>query len=129
MVPLTSFFWLVFLMTCKPPLYMGPEYIKNFNDKTIEVSALSCFLGPSWVTLYLCFFLARRSNSASEWKSRALRFITRARELWGERESQGEESDLGARVVQLTVSSLCVAGRAGAGQEGHLDCGVLCQLV
>lgn len=27
---------LVFLMTCKPPLYMGPEHIKYFNDKTIE---------------------------------------------------------------------------------------------
>ncbi|KAJ8371862.1 hypothetical protein AAFF_G00299000 [Aldrovandia affinis] len=27
---------IVFLMTCKPPLYMGPEYIKYFSDKTIE---------------------------------------------------------------------------------------------
>ncbi|XP_020788628.1 thioredoxin-related transmembrane protein 2-B [Boleophthalmus pectinirostris] len=27
---------LVFLMTCKPPLYMGPEYIKYFSDKTID---------------------------------------------------------------------------------------------
>lgn len=26
-------------MTCKPPLYMGPEYIKYFSDKTIDVSA------------------------------------------------------------------------------------------
>ncbi|XP_024110402.2 thioredoxin-related transmembrane protein 2 isoform X1 [Pongo abelii] len=26
----------MFLMTCKPPLYMGPEYIKYFNDKTID---------------------------------------------------------------------------------------------
>ncbi|XP_026855137.1 thioredoxin-related transmembrane protein 2-A [Electrophorus electricus] len=26
----------VFLITCKPPMYMGPEYIKYFNDKTIE---------------------------------------------------------------------------------------------
>ncbi|CAB1328119.1 unnamed protein product [Coregonus sp. 'balchen'] len=26
----------MFLMTCKPPLYMGPEYIKYFSDKTIE---------------------------------------------------------------------------------------------
>lgn len=25
-------------MTCKPPLYMGPEYIKYFSDKTIDVS-------------------------------------------------------------------------------------------
>nr|KAF6439306.1 thioredoxin related transmembrane protein 2 [Molossus molossus] len=30
------FLCLVFLMTCKPPLYMGPEYIKYFNDKTID---------------------------------------------------------------------------------------------
>uniref|UniRef100_W5L4V0 Thioredoxin-related transmembrane protein 2a n=1 Tax=Astyanax mexicanus TaxID=7994 RepID=W5L4V0_ASTMX len=26
----------VFLITCKPPIYMGPEYIKYFNDKTID---------------------------------------------------------------------------------------------
>lgn len=30
----------VFLMTCKPPLYMGPEYIKYFSDKTIDVSMI-----------------------------------------------------------------------------------------
>ncbi|KAG2464386.1 TMX2B protein, partial [Polypterus senegalus] len=23
-------------MTCKPPLYMGPEYVKYFSDKTID---------------------------------------------------------------------------------------------
>ncbi|CAL8354805.1 unnamed protein product [Merluccius merluccius] len=27
---------LTFVMTCKPPLYMGPEYIKYFNDKNID---------------------------------------------------------------------------------------------
>ncbi|XP_007952045.1 thioredoxin-related transmembrane protein 2 [Orycteropus afer afer] len=27
---------IVFLMTCKPPLYMGPEHIKYFSDKTID---------------------------------------------------------------------------------------------
>ncbi|MBN3299412.1 thioredoxin-related transmembrane protein 2-B [Amia ocellicauda] len=27
---------IVFLMTCKPPMYMGPEYIKYFSDKTID---------------------------------------------------------------------------------------------
>ncbi|XP_031170167.1 thioredoxin-related transmembrane protein 2-B [Sander lucioperca] len=27
---------IVFLMICKPPLYMGPEYIKYFSDKTID---------------------------------------------------------------------------------------------
>uniref|UniRef100_A0A1A8E2D8 Thioredoxin-related transmembrane protein 2a n=1 Tax=Nothobranchius kadleci TaxID=1051664 RepID=A0A1A8E2D8_NOTKA len=26
----------VFVMTCKPPIYMGPEYIKYFSDKTID---------------------------------------------------------------------------------------------
>lgn len=54
MFPLTSFFVCsVFLMTCKPPLYMGPEYIKYFNDKTIDVSThpSACFLGPLWVVL------------------------------------------------------------------------------
>lgn len=34
----------VFLMTCKPPLYMGPEYIKYFSDKTIDVSM--CGVAP-----------------------------------------------------------------------------------
>ncbi|KAL4640622.1 thioredoxin-related transmembrane protein 2-B [Arapaima gigas] len=29
---------IVFLMTCKPPLYMGPEYIKYFSDKTIDAT-------------------------------------------------------------------------------------------
>ncbi|XP_075902770.1 thioredoxin-related transmembrane protein 2-B-like [Nelusetta ayraudi] len=27
---------LAFVMTCRPPLYMGPEYIKYFSDKTID---------------------------------------------------------------------------------------------
>ncbi|XP_058506045.1 thioredoxin-related transmembrane protein 2-A isoform X2 [Solea solea] len=27
---------LTFVMTCKPPLYMGPEYIKYFSDSTID---------------------------------------------------------------------------------------------
>lgn len=81
MFPSTSFFCLVFLMTCKPPLYMGPEYIKYFNDKTIDVSARppSCFAGPVWVILQLCSLLTGRSNSASEWKSRELWFIVGAR--------------------------------------------------
>ncbi|RXN35162.1 thioredoxin-related transmembrane 2 [Labeo rohita] len=26
----------VFLITCKPPIYMGPEYIKYFSDSTID---------------------------------------------------------------------------------------------
>ncbi|XP_051788550.1 thioredoxin-related transmembrane protein 2-B isoform X2 [Erpetoichthys calabaricus] len=26
----------IFLMTCKPPMYMGPEYVKYFSDKTID---------------------------------------------------------------------------------------------
>lgn len=29
---------LAFVMTCKPPLYMGPEHIKYLSDKTIDVS-------------------------------------------------------------------------------------------
>ncbi|KAM6953362.1 thioredoxin-related transmembrane protein 2-B-like [Aplochiton taeniatus] len=27
---------IAFVMTCKPPMYMGPEYIKYFSDKTID---------------------------------------------------------------------------------------------
>lgn len=45
----------VFLMTCKPPLYMGPEYIKYFSDKTIEVSILLLLLGSCCVVLCLLF--------------------------------------------------------------------------
>ncbi|ERE69959.1 thioredoxin-related transmembrane protein 2 [Cricetulus griseus] len=55
---------IVFLMTCKPPLYMGPEYIKYFSDKTIEVSIL---LSVSWVLL--CgFVLFIHKDGASGWK-------------------------------------------------------------
>lgn len=32
------FLFPAFVMTCKPPLYMGPEYIKYFSDKTMDVS-------------------------------------------------------------------------------------------
>uniref|UniRef100_A0A8C7THP1 Thioredoxin-related transmembrane protein 2a n=1 Tax=Oncorhynchus mykiss TaxID=8022 RepID=A0A8C7THP1_ONCMY len=31
---------IAFFMTCKPPLYMGPEYIKYFSEKTIDVSVV-----------------------------------------------------------------------------------------
>lgn len=47
----------VFLMTCKPPLYMGPEYIKYFSDKTIDVSispALGFLGGSAYPTLSPC---------------------------------------------------------------------------
>lgn len=47
----------VFLMTCKPPLYMGPEYIKYFSDKTIDVSispALGLLGGSAHPTLSPC---------------------------------------------------------------------------
>ncbi|XP_053548311.1 thioredoxin-related transmembrane protein 2 [Bombina bombina] len=39
---------LVFLMTCKPPLYMGPEHIKYFNDKTIE-EEMQSDVRVSWI--------------------------------------------------------------------------------
>lgn len=87
--PHGSVLCLVFLMTCKPPLYLGPEYIKYFNDKTIDVSVL-CNLGP-----------------------------------WG---CCGERTGAGAW-WDPTHCVLLVAGGAGAGQEGHLAGGVLCQLV
>lgn len=31
-------------MTCKPPLYMGPEYVKYLSDKTIDVSYILHFI-------------------------------------------------------------------------------------
>lgn len=36
--PFISVLSSAFVMTCRPPLYMGPEYIKYFSDKTIDVS-------------------------------------------------------------------------------------------
>ncbi|XP_040292321.1 thioredoxin-related transmembrane protein 2 [Bufo bufo] len=42
---------LVFLMTCKPPLYMGPEHIKYFSDKTIE-EEIQSDRRVSWIVEY-----------------------------------------------------------------------------
>lgn len=53
MFSVTPFLCLVFLMTCKPPLYMGPEYIKYFNDKTIDVSFLGAYGGDCNCTFSL----------------------------------------------------------------------------
>uniref|UniRef100_A0A3Q1H7S7 Thioredoxin-related transmembrane protein 2a n=1 Tax=Acanthochromis polyacanthus TaxID=80966 RepID=A0A3Q1H7S7_9TELE len=38
-----------FVMTCKPPLYMGPEYIKYFSDKTID-EELQSDSRVTWIT-------------------------------------------------------------------------------
>ncbi|XP_073540455.1 thioredoxin-related transmembrane protein 2 [Phyllobates terribilis] len=42
---------LVFLMTCKPPLYLGPEHIKYFSDKTIE-EEMQSDRRVSWIVEY-----------------------------------------------------------------------------
>ncbi|KAM4031755.1 thioredoxin-related transmembrane protein 2 [Anomaloglossus baeobatrachus] len=42
---------LVFLMTCKPPLYLGPEHIKYFSDKTIE-EEMQADRRVSWIVEY-----------------------------------------------------------------------------
>lgn len=42
-----------FLMTCKPPLYMGPEYIKYFSDTTIDVSVTLQTMLVAVVYLYI----------------------------------------------------------------------------
>ncbi|KAM3913027.1 thioredoxin-related transmembrane protein 2 [Leptodactylus fuscus] len=42
---------LVFLMTCKPPLYLGPEHIKYFSDKTIE-EELQSDRRVTWIVEY-----------------------------------------------------------------------------
>uniref|UniRef100_A0A3Q3JKB4 Thioredoxin domain-containing protein n=1 Tax=Monopterus albus TaxID=43700 RepID=A0A3Q3JKB4_MONAL len=57
---------IVFLMTCKPPLYMGPEYIKYFSDKTIDVSTngricRSCLATAQELNLYN-FFVFMNQN-------------------------------------------------------------------
>lgn len=65
--PVIFFPCLVFLMTCKPPLYMGPEYIKYFNDKTIAVSA-AAVPGVPGGSLGGCA-LSRRDHDAARWQS------------------------------------------------------------
>ena len=96
---------IVFLMTCKPPLYMGPEYIKYFSDKTIDVSTLlPCSLGALGVILSLRSLLrgtaVLQNGSQGHWfivgsrgESRAPWFIVGSTEVWGSR-----DETLGAKV-------------------------------
>lgn len=56
------------MMTCKPPLYMGPEYIKYFSDKTIDVSRSWRIysLHSAWLLMNsrnLCSFSLLRNQS------------------------------------------------------------------
>ena len=99
------FLCLVFLMTCKPPLYMGPEYIKYFSDKTIDVSSLlPCSLGPLGEILSLRSLLrgtaVLQNGSQGHWfivgsrgESRARWLMVGSAEVWGSR-----DEDFGARV-------------------------------
>ena len=69
-------------MTCKPPLYMGPEYIKYFSDKTIDVSSLPpCSSGP-WGRL--C-----HRTPYSEGQLRFRVEVGGAGSLWAPEEDQG----------------------------------------
>ncbi|XP_064875788.1 thioredoxin-related transmembrane protein 2-like [Oncorhynchus nerka] len=39
---------IAFVMTCKPPLYMGPEYIKYFSEKTIDANVMTLYWTGVW---------------------------------------------------------------------------------
>lgn len=99
------FLCVVFLMTCKPPLYMGPEYIKYFSDKTIDVSSLPpCSSGPLGEALSSHSLLrgtaALQNGSQGRWfivgsrgEPRARRLRVGSAAVWGSR-----DEDFGARV-------------------------------
>nr|XP_046151514.1 thioredoxin-related transmembrane protein 2-A isoform X2 [Oncorhynchus gorbuscha]XP_046151515.1 thioredoxin-related transmembrane protein 2-A isoform X2 [Oncorhynchus gorbuscha] len=39
---------IAFVMTCKPPLYMGTEYIKYFSEKTIDANVMTLYWTAVW---------------------------------------------------------------------------------
>uniref|UniRef100_A0A3B3S2P9 Thioredoxin related transmembrane protein 2 n=1 Tax=Paramormyrops kingsleyae TaxID=1676925 RepID=A0A3B3S2P9_9TELE len=96
---------IVFLMTCKPPLYMGPEYIKYFSDKTIDVS-VHCAVRRRLV------LWPRERLAETSWCSSVV-LINSGRQP----------------AKPMPSGPVWVAGGAGEGQPCDMDRGVLRQLV
>lgn len=105
-----------FVMTCKPPLYMGPEYIKYFSEKTIDVSAtlqmhtFICLFPFNAIILCYLFLTVHFSTLA---------FTCFIMSLWGKNYYNRDD-------VSVLISFL---GGTSAGQSCHLDCWILCKLV
>lgn len=64
---------IVFLMTCKPPLYMGPEYIKYFNDKTFD-EELEKDKRVTWVVEFFTNWSAECQSFAAVYADLSLRY-------------------------------------------------------
>ncbi|KAM4584397.1 thioredoxin-related transmembrane protein 2-B [Odontesthes bonariensis] len=64
---------IVFLMTCKPPLYMGPEYIKYFSDKTID-DELSRDSRVTWIVEYFANWSPECQSFASVYADLSLKY-------------------------------------------------------
>ncbi|KAM4703398.1 thioredoxin-related transmembrane protein 2 isoform 1-T1 [Rhinophrynus dorsalis] len=63
---------LVFLMTCKPPLYLGPEHIKYFSDKTIEEIQLDGRV--SWIVEFFANWSAECQSFAPIYAELSLKY-------------------------------------------------------
>ncbi|KAG7283575.1 hypothetical protein CRUP_026502 [Coryphaenoides rupestris] len=64
---------IVFLMTCKPPLYMGPEYIKYFSDKTID-DELDRDGRVTWIVEYFANWSPECQSFASVYADLSLKY-------------------------------------------------------
>ncbi|XP_045903912.1 thioredoxin-related transmembrane protein 2-B [Micropterus dolomieu] len=64
---------IVFLMTCKPPLYMGPEYIKYFSDKTID-DELDRDSRVTWIVEYFANWSPECQSFASVYADLSLKY-------------------------------------------------------
>ncbi|XP_075698423.1 LOW QUALITY PROTEIN: thioredoxin-related transmembrane protein 2 [Rhinoderma darwinii] len=66
---------LVFLMTCKPPLYLGPEHIKYFNDKTIE-EEMQSDRRVTWIVEYFANWSSECQSFAPIYAELSLKYNT-----------------------------------------------------
>ncbi|MCJ8730307.1 hypothetical protein PDJAM_G00183010 [Pangasius djambal] len=64
---------IVFLMTCKPPLYMGPEYIKYFSDKTID-EELERDSRVTWIVEFFANWSSECQSFASVYADLSLKY-------------------------------------------------------
>ncbi|XP_038135659.1 thioredoxin-related transmembrane protein 2-B [Cyprinodon tularosa] len=64
---------IVFLMTCKPPLYMGPEYIKYFSDKTMD-DELNKDSRATWIVEFFANWSPECQSFASVYADLSLKY-------------------------------------------------------
>uniref|UniRef100_A0A3Q2GA73 Thioredoxin-related transmembrane protein 2b n=1 Tax=Cyprinodon variegatus TaxID=28743 RepID=A0A3Q2GA73_CYPVA len=63
----------MFLMTCKPPLYMGPEYIKYFSDKTMD-DELNKDSRATWIVEFFANWSPECQSFASVYADLSLKY-------------------------------------------------------